>query len=102
MAQNNTTELELIKKAYPSICHNCEHARKPASNDNTRLGYVGCSLRAIKNRAFDWDQIVEAKEIAEGWVDLKSRLSLEKNSGIITNLQLLTIGVTKCLQFDQL
>lgn len=47
----------------------------------------------------DWTEINEAKEVAEGWVDLRSDIKLGEGSGIITNLMLLTLEVKSCNQF---
>jgi hypothetical protein len=96
---NNEKLLSEVKAKFPSLCHNCRNARKPASDENIMNGYVGCSLRVLGK---DWSQISEANEIAEGWVDLRSELTLGKGSGIICNLQLLTIGVTKCEEFQEM
>lgn len=98
-------ELDEIKFKHPSICHTCDKARKPASDENTRKGFVGCSLRVIGKRfrndddTYDWTEIEEATEVAEGWVDLKSRLVLGNGSGIISNYMLLTLEVTSCRQY---
>ena len=103
--QNNTTLADIIAK-HPSICYNCQLARKPASDNNTKKGYVGCCLRVIGKRSktdddtYDWTEINEAKEVGEGWVDLRSKVKLGKGSGIITNLMLLTLEVKSCNQFD--
>lgn len=93
--------IDEIKEKYPSICYNCDKARKPASDENTKKGYVGCCIRVIDGN-LDYYEINEAKEIAEGWVDLKSNINLGKGSGIISNLQLLTLEVKSCRQFKQI
>lgn len=98
-------ELSSIMKKHPSICYSCKRARKPASDENTKKGYVGCCIRVIGKRSkedditYDWGEIEEAKEIAEGWVDLRSELKLGKGSGVITNLMLLTLEVKSCKQY---
>lgn len=103
-------ELDLsdIKTTYPSICYTCENARKPASDVITKKGYVGCTLRVLDKvpsngrTTFDWEEINKAKEIAEGWVDLRSRVKLGKGSGITTNKMLLTLEVESCNQHTEL
>lgn len=90
--------MESIKKEHPSICYNCDLARKPASDENRKNGYVGCCLRVLHPIHFDWDEITEAKEVGEGWVDLKARIDGNK-SGVISNYQLLTLEVKSCNQF---
>jgi len=104
-AMQYDTVLAAVIEKHPSICYNCERARKPASDENTKKGYVGCCLRVVGKRSreddltYDWEEINEAKEVAEGWVDLKSRVKLGKGSGIITNLMLLTQEVKSCNQY---
>lgn len=99
---DNDTLLATIKEKHPSICYNCDLARKPASDENTKKGYIGCCLRVIGKRSkndditCDYDEITQAKEVAVGWVDLKSTVKLGKGSGIITNLMLLTLEVKSC------
>ncbi len=90
---------EQIIDTTKSICYNCENARKPASDQIMNQGYVGCAEFARKEH---YDFIIEAEELAEGWVDLKSRFTLNRGSGITTNKQLLTVGVKKCKQFQNL
>jgi hypothetical protein len=99
-------EINKIKEKHPSICYSCDKARKPASDNNTKKGYVGCCLRVIGKRShggeltYDWGEIKEAKEIGEGWVDLKSEIKLGKGSGVITNFMLLTLEVKTCNQYS--
>jgi hypothetical protein len=81
------------KEKYPSICYACDLARKPASDENRDNGYVGCCLRVMGK---DWTEIIEGKEVAEGWVDLRASIDEIKGSGIITNLQLLTKQISAC------
>lgn len=94
---------EEIMKDHPSICYNCAFARKAGSDENQNKGYVGCAkylyLSGQTPPEFPF-YIGEAKELAEGWVDLKRRPFQEK-SGILTNLQLLTIGVNKCASYEE-
>lgn len=98
---NDPILLDIINE-HPSICYNCQKARKPASDENTKKGYVGCCLRVmpkhngIDNITYDWDEITETKEVAEGWVDLRSKVKLGNGSGVITNLMLLTLETKKC------
>lgn len=85
-----------IKNNHTSICYMCENARKPASDENRNKGYVGCCIRCYDK---DHWEINNAKEIAEGWVDLRASIECEKGSGLITNYQLLTLEVTSCDSF---
>jgi len=85
-----------IIKAHPSICYNCIRARKPAADSNLAKGWVGCAEYAEKE---NFDFIKEAKELGEGWVDLRSPVFGSK-SGVITNLQLLTLEVKECKAFS--
>ncbi len=87
---------EQIIDTTKSICYNCENARKPASDQIMNQGYVGCAEFARKEH---YDFIIEAEELAEGWVDLKTRI-FGKKSGVITNLQLLTKEVKTCKEFQ--
>jgi len=99
-------EMDKIKEQHPSICYGCELSRKPASDENTKKGWVGCCMRAMTNRmsgdglGYDFHKINNAKEIGEGWVDLKSRVKIGKGSGVITNFQILTLGVESCELFE--
>lgn len=88
-------KIEEIKKEYPSICYSCEHSRRPASDENTQIGYVGCVLRCIDK---DYTEIVVGDTVAEGWVDLRSDVFGNK-SGVMTNYQLLTHKIKKCNSF---
>lgn len=90
-------KMEKIKLKYPSICYNCENARKPASGELTKQGYVGCTLNA---KGMGHGAITEAEVIAEGWVDLKSKIKLGRGSGVLTNLQLITKCVTDCREYS--
>ncbi len=96
-----------IKINHPSICYNCDHARKPASNALQDEGYVGCAYPLIKLRQTEQDTdeldvsfIGEAKQLAEGWVDMRAKI-FGNNSGITTNCQLLTLGVGDCSRFQK-
>lgn len=99
--------IEQIQKDHPSICYDCQYSRRPASDTNTKKGYVGCCLRVIGKRGkdaidtFDHDVIDIAKEIGEGWVDLRSTVFREKGSGFITNFQLITLEVQKCRMYEK-
>ena len=93
--------IDSIKQHYTSICHSCSNARKPASDELTKQGYVGCCIKVINSiKKLDHEEITEAEEVAEGWVDLKSKLKLGKGSGITTNLMLLTKKVKRCNQYN--
>ena len=94
----NSTNIVLSEVAdkYPSICYVCRNARKPAANENRDKGYVGCAEFTRKGH---YDFIGKAKELAEGWVDLRARIFGDK-SGVITNLQLMTLEVKKCSSFE--
>ena len=89
---------EEVQSKYPSICYSCRNARKPASDENRDKGYVGCAEYA-RNDGAGWDYIKEVKELAIGWVDLRSSVFGNK-SGIITNLQLLTLEVKNCSKHE--
>lgn len=78
---------------FPSLCWTCDHARKPASNENRDKGYVGCA-QACRKESYSFISTVE--EIATTWVDLRSRPFSDKGSGIITNNQIVTLGVEEC------
>ena len=100
-------EKEEIIKCHPSLCYTCEHARKPAADENRDKGYVGCSIPARNTRLQSNDDemyfnfISGAKELATGWVDLRSRIFGNK-SGVTSNCQLLTLEVTKCSEYQHL
>ena len=87
-----------VKEKFPSICHNCEFARRPASDKNRDKGYVGCA-KFLEKQSHGF--VTEGEELAEGWVDLKARV-FSKPSGVITNYQLLTLGIKKCKLFEQI
>ena len=91
--------MEEVVKKYPSICYECENARKTASEEIEQGGYVGCCM-FVRNDNDSIDFIEDAVEVAEGWVDLRAR-PFSKGSGIISNLQLITLKVTKCHHFKQ-
>lgn len=95
-ANSTNTVLSEVADKYPSICYVCRNARKPAANENREKGYVGCAEFTRKEH---YGFVDEAKELAEGWVDLRARIFGEK-SGIITNLQLMTLEVKKCSSFE--
>lgn len=92
----NQGESEKLQEDFPSMCWKCVNARKPAAESNRDKGYVGCAEYVRRDHH---EFISNAKELAEGWVDLRSRIFGEK-SGIITNCQLLTFGVNKCSAFE--
>ncbi len=78
---------EIIKK-HPSVCYTCTHARKPWSLENVKKGYVGC----ICDKPIDFT----SPEHGRGWVDLKTRISLDSGSGIVSNGILITKEVKEC------
>lgn len=88
-------EIEGLKSRFPSVCYSCDFSRRPASNSNIEKGYVGCCIRVLNLPNRDFEEITDAEEIGEGWVDLKSRIG-RASSGMITNFQLLTKGVKSC------
>lgn len=91
-----------------SICLNCENARRAASQKLEKIGYLGCRIFALQRKEYDVDSdeyqdvsfIGKSKELYEGWVDLKAR-PFTKSSGVTTNFQLLTVGVTECSKFEK-
>lgn len=94
-----------IQEEHPSICYNCQWARKVADT-NEQKGYVGCVLRLLGNgEKYDYNEITKAKEIAEGWVYTKRRPFQERykgfGSGVMTNFQLITLEVSDCKQFKE-
>lgn len=91
------TLLEVIYN-NPSICFDCEHARKPAAESNLEKGYVGCCIRCL---GFNWDSIIQAEEVGEGWVDLRTKPDFGVKSGAITNFQIITKGVQVCGKFQK-
>lgn len=94
---------EEIKLKHPSICYNCRNARKPASDENQENGYVGCAYFAREQNEEKYPMSVignNTKEVAEGWVDLRARIFGEK-SGIITNIQIITLEVKTCNAFEE-
>lgn len=112
----STEEIENIKAQFPSQCFGCDNARKVASDTNQEKGYVGCCAplrmarrqpQIIGGEVRDEDEDVRydfisiADEIATGWVDLRS-MPFGKSSGIITNVQLITLGVKKCSEYQMI
>ena len=94
-------DLDKIKVNYPSLCYNCDLARRPASDENIKKGFVGCSIRVQHKPNDDHLEIIHVKEIGEGWVDLRSTVDRDKGSGVITNFQLMTLEVSKCNLYQQ-
>ncbi len=102
-------KLDEIKNEFPSICYGCKKARKPASNENVELGFVGCALRATekpmsfsdgRDPVYDWDEITEAHTIGTGWVDLRAPIGFMPSNTMITNDMIMTKMVTKCRQLE--
>jgi len=87
-----------IKEQYPSICYDCQYARRPWSNEFRNEGYVGCCLRAL-DPPRDHHEIEVGEAVASGWVDLKSDIWNDKGSGMVTNEQLVTLGIKSCKAF---
>lgn len=96
---------EKIKKQFPSICYQCNNNRRPPSDVNVEKGYVGCAEYSRRMRTEsekeDISFVTEFEQLGEGWVDLKSHV-FGKSSGITTNFQLLTKGVKRCTEFEQI
>jgi len=88
-------EIEAVKEKYPSICFECDNGRRVASRENEKNGHVGCRMRCYDNIEYPEYDIKEGKEVAEGWVDLRSR-PFDKQSGIISNFQLITLEIKSC------
>ena len=85
-----------IKREYPSLCYSCERARRVASESNEQLGFVGCAIRVkYCTEPVSEDDIIGVNTLAEGWVDLRT-VPFGRPSGIITNLQIVTKGVSIC------
>ncbi len=84
---------EKIMAKYPSICYGCDHARKPASDENLNKGYVGCCEYLRQQNSYLY--IKTARELAEGWVDLHAAI-FGTRSGTMTNMQLMTLEVSEC------
>ncbi len=87
-----------IQANHPSICYGCDNERRPAADENTAKGYVGCCMRVLR-RPKDHEEINDGKEIGIGWVDLKANV-FNKKSGVITNYQILTLEINHCNQFS--
>ena len=92
-------EESIIKDKHPSICYNCSNSRKPWSENLQTKGYVGCTIRVMDKPNNDFVEITDGKEVAEGWVDLRSK-PFSKGSGATTNFQLLTLEIKKCNMYD--
>lgn len=90
--------MEKVIKKYPSLCYTCEYARRPASEENEEVGWVGCAQYTRNNQNFNF--LKEYKKIGEGWVDLRSPI-FGKSSGVITNFCLLTCQVKLCNDYQQ-
>ena len=101
-----------MSKAHPSICLNCEHGRKPWSEELARQGYVGCfkHLHIAANEVMksqlnlDWEGIPQHivnngtfEQAATGWV-CQGRPH-QQEIGSAFNGILMTIGCRKCKYF---
>lgn len=91
-------EKEAIINAYPSICYDCAHARRPWAKSLRDKGYVGC-VEYLRKGQDTVDFIGPATELATGWIDLRSGIFNEKTSGILTNEQLMTLEVKSCKSY---
>lgn len=103
---------EMIQE-YPSICHDCEYARKPWSVELAKQGYVGC-FKHLRLAADDlakarlhlnWENIPqhivdkgEFEKAATGWV-CQGRPDQEETGGAFNNI-LMTVGCKKCSYFE--
>jgi hypothetical protein len=88
-----------------SICQLCEYSRRVSSRELENKGYVGCCLPIKKEKAgFNVDReysfIESGEEVAEGWVDLRSK-PFGDGSGVSTNFQLITLGIKRCSEFKE-
>ena len=88
---------ESIIQAHESICYSCLNSRRVAADKLEQEGYVGCCMW-VKGKSDRTDFIDEASELAEGWVDLKSK-PFGNPSGVITNIQLITLEVKSCTEY---
>lgn len=86
---------EAIMLAHPSICYGCENDRRPWSENLRAEGYVGCAEYLRRDQS-NVDFVGPAKELVTGWVDLRSDIFSLKCSGVLTNEQLMTLGVQSC------
>ncbi len=87
-----------------SICYGCKFARRVASEELEKEGYVGCCFPVVNERngfAVDpeYSFVKVGEEVAEGWVDLRSA-PFGKPSGVTSNCQLITLGIEKCSKFE--
>lgn len=90
---------EKIMSEYPSICYTCICARKPWSSKFRDEGWMGCTI--MLRDEYGYAAVGEAKELATGWVDLRSKPFSKEGSGIVTNNMLLTLGVEHCRMYEQ-
>ena len=112
MAELYTITPQMMKD-HPSICHGCEHARKPWSEELARQGWIGCfkHLRlaadefAMARLHLDWDGIPQHivdngsfEQAATGWVCQGRPHQME--SGSAFNGILMSVGCTKCIYFQ--
>lgn len=104
-----------MMRSNPSICHNCIHARKPASKELAEEGYIGCAKHIqLCQDPRDHDVIImsqdeaakmmvadiRAKAAATGWV-MPSRLDSKESAGISVNGVLMVKRCTKCLWHEK-
>lgn len=99
-----------MKRSNPSICHNCIHARKPASKELAEEGYIGCAKHLdLCQDPRDHDVIVMSQEeaakamimdlcaeaAATGWV-MPCRLDSIEPAGVMVNGVLMVKRCTRC------
>lgn len=102
-----------MSKAHPSICLDCEHGRKPWSEELARQGYVGCfkHLRIAADEFdmarlhLDWKGIPQHivdngvfEQAATGWV-CQGRPHQQENGSAFNGI-LMTVGCSKCKYFE--
>lgn len=108
METNYSFTPEMIQ-ANPSVCHGCEHARKPWSKVLAVQGYVGCfmQLHLADNpyKRLDWDDIPQHivdngvfDKAGTGWV-CQGRPDQEETGSAFNNI-LMTVGCKKCMYFQ--
>lgn len=91
----------------PSLCHNCDNARKPASESLAQEGYVGCAMHFSLARQEGGDmesalwKIIKGAQLDKavtGWVT-PLRLNTKARESSAFNCVLMTKHCTKCRFF---
>ncbi len=95
--QTVMTKEEIVSQ-YPSLCYTCKNARRIPATALEQKGVVGCCMFAVIE-CEDASFINDAEELFSGWVDLRSA-PFGKSSGMTTNLQLMTVSVKQCNQYN--